>query len=115
VAEGHDDLGPVRPGAQVLDDAVPQAAGGVAAQDRDPLRVEENHPGPADQAAAAVTGGELHHEQISLVVERVGDVVEVRQRFPAQRLQELKVLLAPFEGLLHRDHTVPEHSCLWHE
>jgi hypothetical protein len=115
VPERHDDLGSVGAGAKVLDDPLPQAAGGVAGQDRNPLGVEEDHARPADDAAAAVARGQLHHEEVALVVERVRDVVEIRERFPAQRLQELQVLLAALEGLFHRDHAVPEHACLGHE
>ena len=40
--------------------------------------------------------------------------VELRQRLPAEDLQELEVLLASLERLFHRDHAVPEHACLRH-
>jgi hypothetical protein len=69
VAERHDDLRPTGVGAKVLDDPLPQAAGGVAGQDRDPLGVEEDHAGPADPTEAAVARREIHHEEVSLVVE----------------------------------------------
>jgi hypothetical protein len=114
VPESHDDLGPAGAGAKVLDDPLAQAAGGVAGEDRNPLGVEENHSGPADPTGAAVARRELHHEKVSLVVERMCDVFEIRKRFPAQSLQQLEVLLAPLEGLFHRDHAVPEHACLRH-
>jgi hypothetical protein len=114
VPEGHDDLRPAGSSAKVLDDPLAQAAGGVAREDRDALGVEEDHAGPADPTGAAVARGELHHEKVSLVVERMPGVFEIRKRFAAQRLQELQMLLAPLEGLFHRDHAVPEHACLRH-
>jgi len=114
VPERHDDLGPAGSGPDELDDPLAKTTGGIARENRDPLGVEEDHAGPSDPTHAAVRRGELHHEQIPFVVEGVRDVLEIRQRFPAQGLQELEVLLAPFEGLFHRDHAVPEHACLRH-
>jgi hypothetical protein len=114
VPERHNGLGSAGAGAKILDDPLAQPSGGIAGQDRNSLGVEENHAGPPDPAQAAVARDELHDEEIALVVERVRDVFEIRKRFPAKRLQELQVLLAPLEGLFHRDHAVPEHACLRH-
>jgi hypothetical protein len=114
VPEGHNDLRPVRPGAKILDDPLAQIVPGIAGEHRDALGVEEDHARPADQAASAVARRELDHEEIALVVESVRDVVEIRQSLAAKRLQELQVLLAALESLLHRDHAVSEHSGLGH-
>jgi hypothetical protein len=48
------------------------------------------------------------------MVERVLAELELRQRLAAELLEQREVLLAPLEGLLHRDHAVPEHSGLAH-
>jgi hypothetical protein len=112
--EGHDDVGTARARAEIVDDPFAKAPRGIAGQDRDPLGVEEHHAGPADPPDAPVGRRELHHEEVPLVIERVGDVFELRQRLPAQVLQKLQVLLAPLEGLFHGDHAVPEHSGLRH-
>ena len=60
-------------------------------------------------------GLEDHDEEVPLVVEDVLAIGEIRQRLEAERLQELQVLLAAFEGLFHRDHAVPEHARLRHQ
>jgi len=99
---------------QMLDDLFSQQASWIAQQDRDALRVEENHSSPPDELTAAIAPEELDHEEIALVVEEVPRVFELRQRLPAECLQEVEVLLSPFEGLLHRNDPVPEHSRLWH-
>jgi hypothetical protein len=114
VAEGHDDLGPAALRPQVLNDSFPQDASRVARQGRDALRVEEDHSRPADELAPPIPSEELHHEEIPLVIEEVTRVLELGQCLPAEPLQELEVLFPPFEGLLHRNDPVPEHSRLWH-
>ena len=48
------------------------------------------------------------------MVEDVPGVREVRDRLDAERLEQLEVLLAALERLLHRDHAVPEHAGLSH-
>jgi hypothetical protein len=114
VAERHDDLGPAALRPQVLHDPFAQDASRIAQERRDALRVEEDHSGPADELAPPIPAEQLHHEEIPLVIEEVTRVLELRQRLPAEPFQELEVLFPAFEGLLHRNDPVPEHSRLWH-
>jgi predicted nucleic acid-binding protein len=114
MSERDHDLGTVRSRPQEADHTSADRVGTVAGQSRDPLRVEEDHPRPRHVLAPAVRRLERHDEQVSLVVESVGAILEVGQRFAAERFEQLQVLLSAFERLLHRDHTVPEHSGLRH-
>src|SRR5512141_846873 len=114
VSERDDDLRTVRPRSQVLDDPAPEVARRISGEHRDPLRIEKDHARPRDALLAAVCRGEVHHEEVPLVVEKVRDVLELRRRFDADRLQEVEILLAPLERLLHRDDPVTKHACLRH-
>jgi hypothetical protein len=114
VAEGHDDLGLRAAGAQEFDDLRAQRRGRVAGQGRDALGIEQDHAGPADARDRTPGRGELHDEEIALVIQRVLAELELRERLAAQILQHGEVLFSALEGLLHRDHAVSEHACLRH-
>jgi CO/xanthine dehydrogenase Mo-binding subunit len=114
VAKRHDDLGPVRARADELHDLRAELLSRAGGESGDPLGVEEHHPSPRDEPATPVLRRELDHEEVPLVVESVARVLEVGQRFAAERLQEVQVLFAALEGLLHRDDAVAEHSRLRH-
>jgi hypothetical protein len=114
VPERHDDLRARRVRADELDDLAPQRRLGISGDRRDALGVIQHHPRPAHAPNPAVGRLEDHHEEVALVVEGVFPKREFRNRLAADGLQELEVLLAPLERLLHRDHPVPEHSGLWH-
>jgi hypothetical protein len=114
VAERHDDLGPPRLVPQKPHDPAPEVRRRVGDDRRNALGVEEDHPRPADRLSPPVGCLEDHHEEIPLVVERVLLVAEIGQRLEAEGLEQLEVLLSPFEGLLHRDHPVAEHARLGH-
>jgi hypothetical protein len=100
---------------QVLNDLRSQLPSGLSGEDRDPLRVEKDHSGPADTLPAAVARREINHEEVAFVIERVPCILEVRKRVPTERLQELEMFLSPLEGLLHRDDAVAKHLCLRHQ
>jgi hypothetical protein len=114
VAEGHDDLRPPRAALQEVDDLLPECGRRVSGESRDPFGVEEDHARPGDPRALARRALEIHHEEVPLVVEGVLAVLELRKGLAAELLEQRKVLLAALEGLLHRDHPVPEHSRLSH-
>src|ERR1700693_2730569 len=114
VAERHDDLGTRRLRTQELDDPRAQRCQGIPRQRGDALRVEEHHPRQAYTARPPAGRLEHHYEEVALVVERVFSEGELRQALAADGLEKLEVLLASLERLLHRDHPVPEHACLWH-
>jgi hypothetical protein len=114
VSKRDDDLRTAPLRAQVLDDLRTQLSSGFSGKKRDPLRVEEDHSGPADAFAAAVARREIHHEHVAFVIEKVPGILELGQRLPAEGLQELEMLLSPLEGLLHRDDAVAKHPCLRH-
>jgi hypothetical protein len=114
VTEGDDDLRPGCPLTQELDDLSTQEARRIGSHRGHPFGVEEHHSRPADLLAPAIGGFEQHHEQIALVIERVLAISEVGEGLETEGFQKVQVLLSPFEGLLHRDHAVSEHSCLGH-
>jgi hypothetical protein len=114
VSKGHDDLRTARARAQVLDDLFPQLPRWLSGENRDPLRVEQDHAGPADALPAAVARLEIHHEEVAFVIERMRRVLELRQRLAAEGLQKVEVLFAPLECLLHRDDAVTKHPGLRH-
>jgi hypothetical protein len=114
VAEGHDDLGDLRPRAQEPDDLLPERRAGLAGHRGDALGVEEDHAGPADAPRGSVRRGEVHDEEVALVVERVLAELELRHRLAAEVLEQGEVFLPSLEGLLHRDHAVSEHPGLAH-
>jgi hypothetical protein len=114
VPERHDDLRARRVRAHELDDLAPQRRLGVSGDRWYALGVVEHHPRPAHAPNPPVRSLEDHHEEVALVVKRVLPKREFRNRLAADSLQELEVLLAPLERLLHRDHPVPKHACLWH-
>src|SRR4029077_12415442 len=49
------------------------------------------------------------------MVEKVLAILELRKRPLANDLQELEMFLSALERLLHRDHAVSKHACLWHQ
>jgi hypothetical protein len=114
MAKGDDDLRARRVAPQEIDDLRPERRGGIARQSRNSFRVEEDHPRPANALGRPARRREVHHEEIPLVVEGVLAQREIRQSFSAELREQGKMLLAPFERLLHRDHAVPEHACLAH-
>src|SRR5262249_8431308 len=115
VTERDDDLGLGGACAHELHDLLAQRRSRLAGHRWNALGVEEHHAGPADAPHHPVRAGKLHHEEVALVVERILAELEVGERLPAEVLEEREVLLAALEGLLHRDHAVPEHSGLGHQ
>jgi hypothetical protein len=114
VTERDDDLRPGGVGSKEVDDSCAQPGRRISGQRGDALGIEEHHPGPADALSAALRHGEVHDEEVSLVVEGVLEELEIRQPLAAEVPQQREVLLSPFERLFHRDHPVPEHACLAH-
>jgi hypothetical protein len=114
VTERDHDFGPRRARPQEIDDLGAQNRRGIARQRRDALGVEEHHPCPGDFFCLAGRAAEVHDKKIALMVERVVGILEVRQGLAAEILEEREMFLAPFQGLLHRDHAVPEHAGLRH-
>ena len=108
--------GRARVRAQELDDLGPQRRRAGLPVDRwYALGVEEHHPRPADLRRIRPSGAsriitKRSRSWSSVCSRNANSGIASRQI----AFEELQVLLAPLERLLHRDHAVPEHACLWH-
>jgi hypothetical protein len=114
MAKRHDDFGTRRASPQELDDPGAENGRGIARQRGDAFRVEEHHARPGHSFRRAVGAAQIHDEKIALVIERVLGILVFRERFAAELLEHRQMFLAALEGLLHRDHAVPEHAGLRH-
>jgi len=115
MTERHDDLRPGGALAEERSETQAEHRSRIFQQGRQAFRVEEDHARPGDRLLTSVGRLQTHCEKVPFVIERVLPVLEVRKHLFADRLQEFEMLFSALEGLLHRDDTIAEHACLWHQ